>query len=93
MDTTWRDAQQSLLATRLRTYDLLASAPATREALAPAYALEMWGGATYDVCLRHLRESPWDRLDALRAAVPDVPFAMLMRGANAVGNEVYPGTC
>jgi pyruvate carboxylase len=90
MDTTWRDAHQSLLATRVRTRDLLASAPATREALAAAYSLEMWGGATFDVALRFLRECPWDRLDALRAAVPNIPFQMLLRGANAVGYTVYP---
>lgn len=60
-DTTWRDAHQSLLATRLRTRDILAVAPATAEALAPAYSLENWGGATFDVALRFLKECPWDR--------------------------------
>ena len=66
MDTTWRDAHQSALATHMRTRDLLASAPATAEALASAYSLEMWGGATFDVSLRFLHECPWQRLEQLR---------------------------
>jgi pyruvate carboxylase len=90
MDTTWRDAHQSLLATRVRTVDLLAIAPATSHALAQCYALEMWGGATFDVALRFLRECPWDRLEKLRAQVPNIPFQMLLRGANAVGYTNYP---
>ncbi|MEM7263673.1 MAG: pyruvate carboxylase, partial [Planctomycetota bacterium] len=90
MDTTWRDAHQSLLATRVRTRDLLAAAPATREVLAPAYSLEMWGGATFDVAMRFLHECPWDRLTQLRDAVPNVPVQMLLRGANAVGYTSYP---
>ncbi|MCA8959801.1 MAG: pyruvate carboxylase, partial [Planctomycetes bacterium] len=90
MDTTWRDAHQSLLATRVRTRDLLAIAGPTAHALAPAYSLEMWGGATFDVALRFLHECPWDRLEKLRAAVPDIPFQMLLRGANAVGYTSYP---
>jgi pyruvate carboxylase len=90
MDTTWRDAHQSLLATRVRTRDLCAIAPATAHALAGAYSLEMWGGATFDVCLRFLRECPWDRLERLRALVPNIPFQMLLRGANAVGYTNYP---
>ena len=89
-DTTWRDAHQSLLATRVRTVDLLAVAPATARALAPCFSLEMWGGATFDVCLRFLRECPWERLERLREAVPNVPFQMLLRGANAVGYTSYP---
>jgi len=89
MDTTWRDAHQSALATRMRTRDLLASAPATAEALASAYSLEMWGGATFDVSLRFLHECPWQRLEQLREAVPNVPFQMLLRGANAVGYTSY----
>jgi len=89
-DTTWRDAHQSLLATRLRTKDMLNIAPATRVALANAYSLECWGGATFDVSLRFLRECPWERLLALRVAVPDIPFQMLLRGANAVGYTSYP---
>ncbi|TMW66726.1 hypothetical protein Poli38472_014038 [Pythium oligandrum] len=90
MDTTWRDAHQSLLATRLRTRDMLAIAPATSIALRNAYSLEMWGGATFDVAMRFLREDPWDRLAELREAVPDIPFQMLLRGANAVGYTSYP---
>ena len=89
MDTTWRDAHQSALATRMRTRDLLSSAPATAEALASAYSLEMWGGATFDVSLRFLHECPWQRLEQLREAVPNVPFQMLLRGANAVGYTSY----
>mmetsp|Transcript_23557 Transcript_23557/g.36368 ORF Transcript_23557/g.36368 Transcript_23557/m.36368 type:complete len:1256 (+) Transcript_23557:126-3893(+) len=89
-DTTWRDAHQSLLATRLRTIDMLNIAPATREALCDAYSLECWGGATFDVSMRFLRECPWDRLADLREAVPDIPFQMLLRGANAVGYTSYP---
>ncbi len=89
-DTTWRDAHQSLLATRVRTRDLEAVAPATSHLLARAFSLEMWGGATFDVALRFLRECPWDRLDRLREAVPNIPFQMLLRGANAVGYASYP---
>jgi pyruvate carboxylase len=89
-DTTWRDAHQSLLATRLRTIDMINIAPATRVALANAYSLECWGGATFDVAMRFLKECPWDRLVSLRDAVPDIPFQMLLRGANAVGYTSYP---
>lgn len=89
-DTTWRDAHQSLLATRVRTRDMLAIAPATSVAMRNAYSLEMWGGATFDVAMRFLREDPWDRLAILREAVPDIPFQMLLRGANAVGYTSYP---
>ncbi|GES77569.1 pyruvate carboxylase [Rhizophagus clarus] len=90
MDTTWRDAHQSLLATRVRTIDLLNIAPHTAHALANAYSLEMWGGATFDVAMRFLYEDPWDRLSKLRALVPNIPFQMLLRGANAVGYTSYP---
>ena len=89
-DTTWRDAHQSLLATRLRTIDMLKIAPATTVAMANAYSLECWGGATFDVALRFLRECPWDRLAEFREAVPDIPFQMLLRGANGVGYTSYP---
>mmetsp|Transcript_25583 Transcript_25583/g.36030 ORF Transcript_25583/g.36030 Transcript_25583/m.36030 type:complete len:1234 (+) Transcript_25583:227-3928(+) len=89
-DTTWRDAHQSLLATRLRTQEILNCAEATNAALANAFSLEMWGGATFDVAMRFLRENPWDRLEKLREEVPDVPFQMLLRGANAVGYTNYP---
>ncbi|KAG2220993.1 hypothetical protein INT45_004612 [Circinella minor] len=90
MDTTWRDAHQSLLATRVRTIDLLRVAPATTHGLANAFSLEMWGGATFDVAMRFLHEDPWDRLIKLREAVPNIPFQMLLRGANAVGYTSYP---
>ncbi|KAI8981409.1 pyruvate carboxylase [Pilobolus umbonatus] len=90
MDTTWRDAHQSLLATRVRTIDLLRIAPATAHALPNAFALECWGGATFDVAMRFLHEDPWDRLIKLREAVPNIPFQMLLRGANAVGYTSYP---
>ena len=89
-DTTWRDAHQSLLATRVRTSDLLRAAPYTNAALAKAFSLEMWGGATFDVAMRFLNECPWERLEKLREAVPNVPFQMLLRGANAVGYTNYP---
>lgn len=89
-DTTWRDAHQSLLATRVRTRDLMAVAPVTAHTLHNCYSLEMWGGATFDVALRFLRECPWDRLDRLREKVPNIPFQMLLRGANAVGYTNYP---
>jgi pyruvate carboxylase len=89
-DTTWRDAHQSLLATRMRTVDMLNIADASSVALANAYSIENWGGATFDVCMRFLRECPWDRLAHMREAVPDIPFQMLLRGANAVGYTSYP---
>ncbi|OLY79889.1 Pyruvate carboxylase [Smittium mucronatum] len=89
-DTTWRDAHQSLMATRLRTTELKRIANTTRHVLANAFSLEMWGGATFDVCMRFLHEDPWDRLDELRQMVPNIPFQMLLRGANAVGYTSYP---
>ncbi|KAL6060684.1 pyruvate carboxylase [Balamuthia mandrillaris] len=89
-DTTWRDAHQSLLATRVRTIDLCNIAPATSHLLSPLFSVEMWGGATFDVCLRFLKESPWERLRKLRELVPNIPFQMLLRGANAVGYTSYP---
>jgi pyruvate carboxylase len=89
-DTTWRDAHQSLLATRVRTYDLLAIAGATAQLLPGLFSLEMWGGATFDVAYRFLQEDPWRRLELLRARVPNIPFQMLLRGANAVGYRNYP---
>jgi len=84
MDTTWRDAHQSLLATRVRTIDMLNIARETSYAYANAYSLECWGGATFDVAMRFLYEDPWDRLRKLRKAVPNIPFQMLLRGANGV---------
>ncbi|MCL1805601.1 MAG: pyruvate carboxylase [Clostridiales bacterium] len=89
-DTTMRDAHQSLLATRLRTRDMLTIAPATAFILKDAFSLEMWGGATFDVAYRFLRESPWVRLDEMRKRVPNILFQMLFRGANAVGYTNYP---
>src|SRR5437588_6714434 len=89
-DTTFRDAHQSLMATRVRTHDLLATAPAVAERLPNLFSLEMWGGATFDTALRFLHEDPWQRLRQLRAAVPNICFQMLLRGANAVGYASYP---
>ena len=90
MDTTWRDAHQSLLATRVRTIDLVNIAPTTAHALAGAFSLECWGGATFDVAMRFLHEDPWDRLRKLRKLVPNIPFQMLLRGANGVGYSSLP---
>ena len=84
MDTTWRDAHQSLLATRVRTVDLLNIARETSYAYSNAYSLECWGGATFDVAMRFLYEDPWDRLRKMRRAIPNIPFQMLLRGANGV---------
>ncbi|MCL2371884.1 MAG: pyruvate carboxylase [Defluviitaleaceae bacterium] len=89
-DSTLRDAHQSLLATRVRTKDMTAIASYMSHALKDAFALEMWGGATFDVAYRFLNESPWARLEALREKIPNVLFMMLLRGANAVGYTSYP---
>jgi len=89
-DTTWRDAHQSLLATRMRTQDLARIAEDTGIAMPNLFSLEMWGGATFDVAMRFLHECPWERLEVLREKVPHVPFQMLLRGANAVGYTNYP---
>ena len=89
-DTTFRDAQQSLMATRVRTHDLLATAPSVAERLPNLFSIEMWGGATFDTALRFLHEDPWQRLRQLRAAIPNICFQMLLRGANAVGYASYP---
>jgi pyruvate carboxylase len=89
-DTTWRDAHQSLLATRLRSYDLARVAPATARIGADLFSLEMWGGATFDVAYRFLSEDPWVRLEELRKLCPNIMFQMLVRGANAVGYTNYP---
>ncbi|KAJ7132038.1 carbamoyl-phosphate synthase L chain, ATP binding domain-containing protein [Mycena epipterygia] len=90
MDTTWRDAHQSLLATRLRTIDMVNIAKETSYALANAYSLECWGGATFDVAMRFLYEDPWERLRTLRKLVPNIPLQALVRGANGVGYTSYP---
>jgi pyruvate carboxylase len=93
-DTTFRDAHQSLMATRVRTFDMLAcAAPLARRLGAldnGLFSLEMWGGATFDSAMRFLFEDPWDRLRQLRAAIPNICFQMLFRGSNAVGYSNYP---
>ncbi|GAA3461741.1 pyruvate carboxylase [Saccharothrix longispora] len=89
-DTTFRDAHQSLLATRVRTKDLLAVAPHVARMAPQLLSLEAWGGATYDVALRFLAEDPWERLAALREAVPNITLQMLLRGRNTVGYTPYP---
>ncbi|XP_034234094.1 pyruvate carboxylase, mitochondrial isoform X1 [Thrips palmi] len=90
MDTTFRDAHQSLLATRVRTHDLLRISPFVSHNFSNLYSLENWGGATFDVSLRFLHECPWERLEAMRKEIPNIPFQMLLRGANAVGYTNYP---
>jgi pyruvate carboxylase len=90
MDTTWRDAHQSLLATRVRTVDMLNIAKETSHAFSNAWALECWGGATFDVAMRFLYEDPWDRLRKMRKLVPNIPFQMLLRGANGVAYSSLP---
>jgi pyruvate carboxylase len=89
-DTTFRDAHQSLMATRVRTFDLLATASAVAQRLPNLFSLEMWGGATFDTALRFLHEDPWHRLRELRQRIPNICFQMLLRGANAVGYASYP---
>lgn len=88
-DTTMRDAHQSLLATRVRTYDLEKIARATSHLAGGLFSLEMWGGATFDVAMRFLTEDPWERLDRMRTQVPNLLFQMLLRGSNAVGYTNY----
>ncbi|XP_018565235.1 pyruvate carboxylase, mitochondrial [Anoplophora glabripennis] len=90
MDTTFRDAHQSLLATRVRTHDLLKVSPFVTHNFSQLYAMENWGGATFDVALRFLHECPWERLEDMRKLIPNIPFQMLLRGANAVGYTNYP---
>lgn len=89
-DTTMRDAHQSLLATRFRTYDMLKVAKATEYYQKDMFSLEIWGGATFDVTYRFLKESPWNRLHKLREAIPSINFQMLLRASNAVGYKNYP---
>jgi pyruvate carboxylase len=89
-DTTFRDAHQSLLATRVRTRDLVTVAPYVARLTPQLLSVEAWGGATYDVALRFLGEDPWDRLAALREALPNVNIQMLLRGRNTVGYTPYP---
>jgi pyruvate carboxylase len=89
-DTTMRDAHQSLLATRMRSYDMLAVADAYARLAGGLFSLEMWGGATFDTAMRFLKECPWDRLLLLRERIPNVLFQMLLRASNAVGYTNYP---
>src|SRR5256886_1473699 len=89
-DTTFRDAHQSLMATRVRTFDLLATADAVTHRLPNLFSLEMWGGATFDTAMRFLHDDPWQRLRDLRDRIPNICFQMLLRGANAVGYTSYP---
>ena len=90
-DTTFRDAHQSLLATRMRTYDMMKIADGfARKHGADVFSMEVWGGATFDVSLRFLREDPWKRLQLIREAIPNVLLQMLLRGSNGVGYKAYP---
>ncbi len=89
-DTTFRDAHQSLMATRVRTHDMAAIANFVAHRLHNLFSLEMWGGATFDTTLRFLHEDPWERLRQLREKIPNVCFQMLFRGSNAVGYSNYP---
>lgn len=89
-DTTLRDAHQSLLATRMRTYDMMKVTENFALQHPEIFSLEVWGGATFDVCMRFLRENPWERLRKIRKAAPHVLLQMLLRGSNAVGYTAYP---
>jgi pyruvate carboxylase len=89
-DTTFRDAHQSLLATRVRTIDMLKVAGSFAQSCPQTFSMEVWGGATFDVCMRFLQEDPWKRLQLLRKAIPNILLQMLLRGANAVGYKAYP---
>jgi len=89
-DTTFRDAHQSLLATRVRTSGLIKVAPYIARTMPQLLSVECWGGATYDVALRFLKEDPWERLAALREAIPNICLQMLLRGRNTVGYTPYP---
>jgi pyruvate carboxylase len=89
-DTTFRDAHQSLLATRMRTIDMIKVASAFAQSFPQTFSMEVWGGATFDVCMRFLYEDPWKRLNLIREAIPNILLQMLLRGANAVGYKCYP---
>ncbi len=89
-DTTFRDAHQSLLATRMRTHDMLRVAEAFAKLHPQTFSMEVWGGATFDVCIRFLKEDPWKRLEDLRKAIPNILLQMLIRGMNGVGYAAYP---
>jgi pyruvate carboxylase len=89
-DTTFRDAHQSLLATRMRTHDMLKAAESFAKLHPQTFSMEVWGGATFDVCMRFLREDPWKRLEQFRKAIPNILLQMLIRGMNGVGYAAYP---
>ena len=89
-DTTFRDAHQSLLATRVRSYDLLRIAEATGRLAPNLFSMEVWGGATFDTAYRFLKEDPWERLGSLRERVPHILFQMLIRGQSLLGYSAYP---
>lgn len=89
-DTTFRDGHQSLLATRMRTKDMLKVARSFAMHHPQTFSMEVWGGATFDVCIRFLREDPWQRLEQLRKAIPNILLQMLIRGCNGVGYAAYP---
>lgn len=89
-DTTMRDGHQSLLATRMRTYDMEKVAENFAKCHPEVFSMEVWGGATFDVCMRFLKENPWERLKTLRKAMPNILLQMLLRGSNGVGYTAYP---
>lgn len=89
-DTTMRDGHQSLLATRMRTYDMQKVAENYAKSHPEIFSMEVWGGATFDVCMRFLKENPWERLKLLRKAMPNILLQMLLRGSNGVGYTAYP---
>ncbi len=89
-DTTMRDAHQSLMATRMRTKDMLKISKASSVLAKDLFSIEMWGGATFDVAFRFLKESPWQRLELMRDKIPNILFQMLIRGSNGVGYKNYP---
>lgn len=89
-DTTLSNAQQSLLVSRLRTYDMLQIAPFISHSFCDLYALENCGGETFVTCLQHLYESPWNRIKEMREAIPNIPFLMSIRGPSLVGYKNYP---
>ncbi len=89
-DTTFRDAHQSLLATRMRTWDMMKVAESFAKQNPQIFSMEVWGGATFDVCLRFLKENPWERLKLFRKAIPNILLQMLLRGSNGVGYKAYP---
>ena len=89
-DTTFRDAHQSLLATRVRPFDMLKVAESFAKNCPSVFSMEVWGGATFDVSMRFLYEDPWVRLQRIREAIPNILLQMLLRGSNAVGYKAYP---